>query len=87
MYQKFRCFFSFLIITGDQDGEGNMEHRVRDRKSISVSDHEVAIPSPKKNFVDTRGAKTNKFSPQSGCISDFFFEVAILFRFVGLIIC
>ncbi|XP_028791833.1 uncharacterized protein LOC114747650 isoform X2 [Neltuma alba] len=48
----------------DQDCEGNTEQRVRERKLAIVSDHEVVIPNPEKNSTDTRGATTNKVSPQ-----------------------
>ncbi|XP_054805667.1 uncharacterized protein LOC129308531 [Prosopis cineraria] len=47
----------------DQDFEGKTEQRVRERKSTSLSDHDV-VPSPEKNSTDKRGSKTNNVSPQ-----------------------
>ncbi|KAI9108842.1 hypothetical protein K1719_020147 [Acacia pycnantha] len=48
----------------DQDYEGNPEQRVQERKLTAISNYEVVMPRPEKNSTSTRGAKTNKASPQ-----------------------
>ncbi|KAK7265624.1 hypothetical protein RJT34_33246 [Clitoria ternatea] len=44
----------------DQNSEGNMEHKVRERKSSSTSDHREATlsSSSKTNSIDTKSSKT-----------------------------
>ncbi|KAK7330549.1 hypothetical protein VNO77_24744 [Canavalia gladiata] len=47
----------------EQNSKGNMEHKVRERKSSSTSDHEPTVSSSKTNSTDRRSSKTNKVSP------------------------
>lgn len=65
-------FTLFLEIADDQNGEGNMELIVRERKSNSTSDHEVIIPSPNKKSTETESAEAAKVSAKSGCISIYY---------------
>ncbi|TKY55268.1 hypothetical protein E2542_SST19682 [Spatholobus suberectus] len=48
---------------GDQNSEGNTEHKVRERKSSSTSDREPTMSSSKTNSFDTKSSKANKVSP------------------------
>lgn len=71
-------FLLFLVIIGEQNSEGNTEHKVRERKSSSISDREPTMSSSKTNSLDTRSSKASKVSPNPGCIS-FSFLLFLLF--------
>ncbi|KAK7389135.1 hypothetical protein VNO78_23967 [Psophocarpus tetragonolobus] len=47
----------------EQNSEGNTEHKVRERKSSSISDREPTISSSKTNSFDTKSSKASKVSP------------------------
>ncbi|XP_027333896.1 uncharacterized protein LOC113848522 [Abrus precatorius] len=76
----------------EQNSEGNMEHKVREKKSSSTSDHEATMSRSKTNSIDTTSSKTSKISPKQGCISFSFLPFILImtfqlkFRFFGLMI-
>ena len=56
----------FLAIIGEK-GKGYTVHKIGERKS--TFNYEAMFSSPKKNHIDSNGAKTNKISPKSGYFS------------------
>lgn len=51
------------------DGGAHMEHRVPERESTSILNHEPAMSSPKATLSDARNGRPNKVSLRQGEIS------------------
>ncbi|KAG5028134.1 hypothetical protein JHK87_011648 [Glycine soja] len=50
-------------VESEQNSEGNTEHKVRERKSNSISDREPTMSNSKTNSFDTKSSKASKVSP------------------------
>jgi hypothetical protein len=54
-YNMITIAFLYFIIIGNKNSEGNMKHKVRERKSSSSERETTTKPSSKTNSIDTKG--------------------------------